>query len=136
MKKCTSSTQAAYYNCRIMTYYKSLENRKNWISGTQVLQPSSQNKDLKTIILSSVVLRSVLIPSKARLFHSHQMIHIRHKGMAFQQLLPLSLPNRPVQPSQQVPYTAKHNPLLAKQLQTHIPKFPRILTTLHNMMMQ
>ena len=97
MNKCTSCTQAAYWNCRIMTYYKSLENGKNQISSIQMFQPSSQNKDLKIIILSSIVLRSILIPSKARLFHSHQMNHIRHKGMAFQQLPSLNLPDRPVQ---------------------------------------
>ena len=99
MNKCTSGTRAAYWNCRIMTYYKSQENWKNWISSTWMFQPSSQNKDLKIIILSSIVLRSVLIPSKARLFHSHQMIHIRHKGMAVQQLPLLNLPHRPVQPA-------------------------------------
>ena len=55
------------------------------------------NRDLKPIILSSIAVRSVT--SKAQLFHSSQMIHIRHKGMAFQQLPPLSLLKRPIQPA-------------------------------------
>ena len=55
------------------------------------------NRDLKPIVLSSIAVRSVT--SKAQLFHSSQMIHIRHKGMAFQQLPLLNLPHRPVQPA-------------------------------------
>ena len=69
------------------------------------------NRDLKPIILSSIAVRSVT--SKAQLFHSSQMIHIRHKGMAFQQLPPeFAKATHPT--SQQVHHTARHNPLHTK----------------------